>query len=318
MRRSRPAFVVALLLLAACEGGGPARPTGTGAAGLRQDGAKDARLAPPGEWSRLNPGGPFLVSPAWLPGGQRAIAAGRKGIGLFSVDAKGTSVESVAPGMRGALHRAGGGLCLLSGARHVTVEAAAGQQGGVRLLETDASGCGLSPTPSGTTGLVLFSGERGEIVHDLHTGDVLLRRGGREEKVQEGDAWGVAVAPGGGRVAWCLGHLTDPVLMVHDMASGKTFVVGRGAHPAWLPDGSRIVYDVPAAGPVEGGARGIAAADLFLYAWGDAEGRRLADTPDIVEMQPAVSPDGGTLLFSDWRTGALWAAPLLAGQGGGR
>ena len=39
----------------------------------------------------------------------------------------------------------------------------------------------------------------------------------------------------------------------------------------------------------------------------------LTSTVDLAEMEPAVSPTGDAVAFSDWLGGAVWVAPVMRG-----
>jgi Tol biopolymer transport system component len=166
-------------------------------------------------------------------------------------------------------------------------------------------------------GRLVFNGLRTAVFHDAFRGTVtLLQTGGAEKVVEDQGAWGVAVSSDGRGVAWSLGALAQPELVVYDPTHGRT-PVGPGAQPSWLPDGRHFVYARPTSLPP--GLQEAYESDLYLYDVVKQKSSRLTDTPTIAEMEPAVSPDGREVAFSDWRTGELLVAPLpgaVASKGG--
>ena len=52
--------------------------------------------------------------------------------------------------------------------------------------------------------------------------------------------------------------------------------------------------------------------DSDLYALNMTNGAviRLTESPGVCEMQPAVSPDGARIVYSDWKRGSVCAASV--------
>lgn len=76
-------------------------------------------------------------------------------------------------------------------------------------------------------------------------------------------------------------------LMVMEADGSKKRALAEGHHPAWSPDGRRIVYDVS----TDDGHR-ILGSDLWVINADGTQPTRLTHTPDVLETEPAWSPDG--------------------------
>ena len=84
----------------------------------------------------------------------------------------------------------------------------------------------------------------------------------------------------------------------------RALCVGEGANPAWLPDSSGIVYDVPVSD-----GRVIVGGDLWI-AMADGSYRvNLTQTPGIVESCPSVAPDGERIGFV--ASGVIYVGKLI-------
>ena len=80
--------------------------------------------------------------------------------------------------------------------------------------------------------------------------------------------------------------------------------IGPGSNPAWLPDSSGIVYDQQVSD-----GRSIVDADLWLATADGSIRTNLTNTPGIVELYPAIAPDGERITFS--AGGSLYVGKLL-------
>jgi hypothetical protein len=322
--RSRIAVLAACFAAVACDspGGDPAEPGSARRQAARSPEAPDPTT--PGLCDvRLVPGGSFLVTPRWSPAGDRLLASGRWGVGLFLVDGATLSVVTLDPSARGDAVWTPDGLRVL--------QAAPGVDGA--LLERDLASPGerlvarpaflprperLAGAAEGATAVVLHESGDLRVVYEEHRGRLVVLRGDGETVLAAEDAWHARVSSDGRRVAWSVGHLAQAELFVADVG-GATRRAGPGVHPAWLPDGARLVYALPEAA---GGPRGIpelAGAELYVFDARDGSARPLTATAGATEMQPAVTADGARVAYADWRSGALRLARLadpLAGCGG--
>jgi Tol biopolymer transport system component len=106
-------------------------------------------------------------------------------------------------------------------------------------------------------------------------------------------------------IAFSKGHLATATLFVVDAGDGSRRTL-PGAQPGWFPDGKRLVYARPGA---DGAGGAVTRSDLLVFDIESGATFPLTATPDVIEMQPAVSPDGKTVVFSDWKSGRIMAIP---------
>jgi Tol biopolymer transport system component len=306
--------VLAGSLLVSCDAGEDPSPAASAAdrAPLVADGAS---LLPASEWRLLSVDLEQLVTPRWSPSGDMILARGARGVGLFVLSAADGSLLHAEDGYRGdAAFDADGAICR-------------GPRAGGRLLRFDpetgqgvasATPC-LAETRDERLGALLHDGPDGAVYHHEYLGTVTrVTTDGEEVQLENRGAWNVAVSPDGRRIAWCLGTLAEPALLLHDLGDGVTDL-GRGAHPSWSPESRYLVFASPRVVDLQGGGHAYDS-DLFAY---DADLRtrtRLTATPGVAELQPAVSPDGRALAFADWEGDALYVAPIrgLGREGGER
>jgi len=85
--------------------------------------------------------------------------------------------------------------------------------------------------------------------------------------------------------------------------SGPTVYLGEGYSPSWLPDSSGIVYNIS----VDDGHQ-ILASDLYLATVDGTNISNLTQTPDTIELNPSVSPDGSAVAYES--DGVIYVAPL--------
>ncbi len=93
-------------------------------------------------------------------------------------------------------------------------------------------------------------------------------------------------------------------LYLYEVSSGRTVAVGRGNHPAWLPDSSGFLYDVTE----DDGVR-LTAGEVWAYVLALGRSVRLTNTSDLIETHPVASPDGRLVAFES--EGGIFVAPLL-------
>ena len=76
-------------------------------------------------------------------------------------------------------------------------------------------------------------------------------------------------------------------LMIMEPDGSKKRELARGHHPSWSPDGGMLVYDV-----TQDDGHRILGADLYVINADGTEPTRLTNTPEMLECEPAWSPDG--------------------------
>jgi Tol biopolymer transport system component len=80
---------------------------------------------------------------------------------------------------------------------------------------------------------------------------------------------------------------------------------GRGGGYQWSPDSKRIAYDLTLESEFD-----IEASDIYVINANGTGRTRLTNTPDIVEMYPAWSPDGRAITCKDLKTGRVFVIKL--------
>lgn len=93
---------------------------------------------------------------------------------------------------------------------------------------------------------------------------------------------------------------------------GTTRDLGPGSDGTFTPDGRGVVFTM-----VAGDGRRVTAADLYHVDLGSGRRTRLTATADRAEVEPAVSPDGRFVAFSDALTGRRFVARMPEVQSGG-
>jgi len=293
-------LMAAVLLLPACEVRAPDGGTARLDQAVRQGTAPVAVTGP----RRITAAGDFRVSPAWSPSGRWLAVAGLRGQGLYLVPTDGGPERAVDVDHRGPWRWRSVGtrdvLCFGNGA---TADALDAETWEVRPpcapVDYDAE-----------RGLRIHRVGGKTFYHNSRLGTVTVVQDGLARTIPlDAGAWGARVSPDGRYVAYCAGTLATAELLLLDVAAGRTRSLGPGAHPAWFPDGARLLYTVISRVERVGRAGVVAAADLHLFEVGASQSRRLEQAGDQAEVQPAVSPDGRHLAYADWRTGAIYLRP---------
>jgi hypothetical protein len=84
---------------------------------------------------------------------------------------------------------------------------------------------------------------------------------------------------------------------------GTATDLGQGYSPAWHPDGKRIIFC-----RISHDGYRLTDGDLWELDLASRRERCLARTPGLIEVEPAISPDGRWLAFQDGRGGDLYLA----------
>lgn len=306
-----PLLALVVSLTAACANQGTP-PVSRNERGLTAAAAQGIRLAPKSRWRRLNPQGPFLVSPKWNPRGDLLLASGGMGRGRYLLEPHRAGVVVLDERFRGpsAWMDDGNTVCLEQGDNIRTVDYDVPSR---RFLEGRSVRCRPRHWIDDLGRRIHHDVEK-QVFHHPRYGTITVRDVNAQARtLEDRGAWGARVSPDGQRVAYCRGTLAKPELYVVDMA-GRITRVGRGAHPAWIPGGRFVVYATVDRILRKGRRATVAESELMVFDVSAGTSVALTRTPDAAEMNPAVSPRGDAVAFSDWRTGAVYVAPL-AGRG---
>lgn len=230
--------------------------------------------------------GRFLVTPRWSPSGDRLLLSGWRGVGLTVLDPTTEAMHDLAWHTR---TRAG----------------------------WDATGA-IAPAAARIEGdsEVLHDRDGVRVLHRVRDGRVEAITPGGTSQIAAGGAWGARVSPDGKLVAYCTGHLPSGRLHIVEIGGPLVFE-GPGVHAAWLPDQAGVVYAVPEERVSNLGTAELGGSDLYMTSAPGWTPTRLTATPDVHEMEPAVSPHGDKLAFSDWNSGTLSIA-RIADKAGAR
>jgi hypothetical protein len=259
-------------------------------------------LTPRTQWQRLNRDGLWLVSPRFAREGSLLVLSGRGGKGLF-VEGPDGALHVIDPTYRGpvTLNGADRVVCLPN---RVSVPSPGALPAGLRIAgERDCPPVPFDPE----IGQVLHDGAYGRWTHHPLRGELQVRPpGGRTVLVDDRAPWSIRVSPDGKRVAYSVGSLPEPTLYLWDETRGRRSL-GTGVHPVFHPDGL-LIYSKPDGALSLGKYTTVARAELIAHDLETGASWNLTDTPDLAEMQPALSPDGSRLAFVDWRWGGAYVA----------
>ena len=122
--------------------------------------------------------------------------------------------------------------------------------------------------------------------------------------VSEGDDryYGGAVSPDGQHIVY--NGISTGLFIKRTDGEGPTVSLGEGYSPSWLPDGSGIVYNIS----VDDG-HSMMASDLYMASVDGQVVSNLTNTPEIIELNPVVSPGGGEVSYEV--DGVVWVSQLF-------
>lgn len=93
---------------------------------------------------------------------------------------------------------------------------------------------------------------------------------------------------------------------IKDLETGEVIDLGQGSNFNWLPDGSGLIYNF-----TQDDGLNIIAGDIY-FAYTDGSGIfNITNTPDIIEINPTISPDGTYLTYEV--DGQVFIADLIRG-----
>ncbi len=313
--------VLAFAVSVACQSGEGLEPGGEVAhsparaksGDQNRTGEPPLRIAPSSEWERVSSPDAFMVSPRWSASGEWLLMSGRMGTGLFARNLATREYAVVDSDYLGPAEwlRDRDVVCMKER------ETGAPKTFDARRLRVagDAEGACVDTAWDEDLGGLIHREAGEEWYHHAKDGRVSLKHAdGSTETMVRAEAWGVHVAPGGGRVTYSIGSLEDPTLFVLDVDAGETRVIGRGAYPVWMPNGRLLIFASPGErAPFGPETATFDSAEFLVYDAGADELHLLTETPEVAEMEPAISPDGTRIAFSDWQSGTIYVAELRAG-----
>ena len=101
-------------------------------------------------------------------------------------------------------------------------------------------------------------------------------------------------------------HIGSLIYLMPTDASATKTKLAQGIAHSWSKDGRFVFYflDETSDGQV------IDNSDLYVFDIQTMQKSKLTDTPNVLEMWPAISPDGSKLAFTDGKSGKLYIANL--------
>lgn len=143
----------------------------------------------------------------------------------------------------------------------------------------------------------------------LHRTLAAARRAGLPEKqtlLQGERFFAPRLSPDGGRVLVHESRAGGGHLWL--VEGGRATDLGQGYDGVWHPGGKEILFT-----RVEHDGSRLTSGDLHALELASRRVRCLARTPNLIEVEPAISPDGRFVAFLDARGGDLYLARLAAG-----
>ncbi len=144
----------------------------------------------------------------------------------------------------------------------------------------------------------------------LHRPVDAARRAGLPEKrtlLQGERFFAPRLSPDGSRVLVHESRAGGGHLWLVDLG-GRATDLGQGYDGVWHPSGKEIIFT-----RVEHDGSRLTSGDLHALELASRRVRCLARTPNLIEVEPVLSPDGRYLAFQDARGGDLYLARFAAG-----
>ena len=257
-----------------------------------------------------------LVTPRWTPGGERLIASGFGGRGLFVVDLDGGHVTMLHHEVSAPKR-----IAFIDGGRAIALPR--GESAPDLRIDLISGRSTNSSHPSTARRVSLHDGEGDAevlwesvsetIAFEPLRGRIVRIADQSEHVVASHGAWGAAVSHDGSRIAFCRGHLIDAHLEVQERGE-STRDFGPGVHPTWLEDGRHLVFSAPEIGTTAEGRRMLVGAELFMLDTSSGREVQLTATEGVMEMEPTISSRNHRVAFADWLDGTLYWAELVFGR----
>ncbi len=93
-------------------------------------------------------------------------------------------------------------------------------------------------------------------------------------------------------------------LYIYDLKTERVTDLGEGSMGQWTPD-EKIIYCIS----VNDGYR-LTGSDIYLINPDGSGKTRVTSSPDLIELYPALSPDGKTMVFRDEKSGKILTGKL--------
>ncbi|MBN1900608.1 PD40 domain-containing protein [Candidatus Sumerlaeota bacterium] len=141
----------------------------------------------------------------------------------------------------------------------------------------------------------VYSRDNNIYMKDSQSGEEVSITGG------EDSYYSPSMSPDGSKIAYQ--GLTSGI-HIRDVETGEVIDLGQGSNFHWLPDGSGLVYNY-----TQDDGLNMIAGDVY-FAYADGSGVfNITNTPDVIELNPALSPDGRYVTYEI--DGQVFVADLM-------
>lgn len=265
---------------------------GTGMMSARVEASAATRLA-------TAPDG--LMAPVWSPDGSKIAASGSNYAGIFVFDADGTAGRQLT-------NAEGAGYKMAWSADSRTITARTNERQGARVMHSlvnynVATGASTAvqqlsrktAMPQEGTASNLFNNMVSDAAGVAQSIPALSLFAGRT-------VINPALSPDGKRIAFQV--VGRGMWVINTDGSGLT-ELGKGSHPAWLPDGKTIVFT-----RVQDNGSTFTASEIYTVSLDNLKHEMLVSDTNLIPLTPAVSPDGTRLVFENAADNALYIVKL--------
>lgn len=123
---------------------------------------------------------------------------------------------------------------------------------------------------------------------------------GNKRVLNEGPSFCPALSPDGKKVVF---NQMDDICVINVDGTGKK-IIGRGFNPTWV-NNSQIIFE-----KTEDDGHEYTAGELYIMNADGKNVKALTATPNLIEMNPCISPDGNKIVFTSFTNGQIYVADL--------